>query len=89
MPPVAKVRRLQPAAAEHRDAAAQVMARLIGAAHQACRRLNPSVTAMAAAPVNASLTVSHRILVTLWFQVSRTVPVSHSRAISGRPRRRR
>jgi len=34
-----------------------------------------------------SLTVSHRVRVMLWFQVSRKVPVSSSRAISGAPQK--
>ena len=59
----------------------------MGAAHQACMRLNASVTAMAAAPISASLTVSQRVRVMLWFQVSRKVPASSSRAISGPPQK--
>jgi hypothetical protein len=59
----------------------------MGAAHQACRRLNASVTAMAARPISVSLTVSHRFRVMLWFQVSRKVPASSSRAISGAPQK--
>jgi len=59
----------------------------MGAAHQACKRLNASATAMAAAPTSASLTVSHLVRVTLWFQVSRKVPASSSRAISGAPQK--
>jgi hypothetical protein len=43
----------------------------MGAAHQACSRLNASATAMAATPISASLTASHRVRVMLWFQASR------------------
>ena len=57
----------------------------IGAAHQACIRLNASVTTMAATPISTSLTASQRVRVMLWFQASRNVPVSSSRAISGAP----
>ena len=42
---------------------------------------------MAATPVRVSLTASHRVRVTLWFQVSRKVPASSSRAISGAPQK--
>ena len=59
----------------------------MGAAHQAWMRLNASVTAMAATPISASLTASHRVRVMLWFQVSRKVPASSSRAISGAPQK--
>ena len=59
----------------------------MGAAHQACSRLNASVTATAATPISVSLTISHRVRVMLWFQASRQVPVSSSRAISGAPQK--
>ena len=59
----------------------------MGAAHQACRRLNASVTAMAAPPISVSLTASHRVRVMDWFQVSRKVPASSSREISGAPQK--
>ena len=59
----------------------------MGAAHQAWIRLNASVTAMAAAPISTSLTVSHLVRVMLWFQVSRKVPASSSREISGAPQK--
>ena len=59
----------------------------MGAAHQAWIRLNASVTAMAATPISASLIASHRVRVMLWFQVSRKVPASSSRAISGAPQK--
>ena len=42
---------------------------------------------MAARPISASLTVSQRVRVMLWFQVSRKVPASSSRAISGAPQK--
>ena len=42
---------------------------------------------MAARPVSASLTASHRVRVMLWVQASRNVPVSSSRAIIGAPQK--
>ena len=51
------------------------MALLMGSAHQACMRLSASVAAMAARPVSASLTVSQRFLVMVWFQASRYWPL--------------
>ena len=42
---------------------------------------------MAARPVSASLTASHRVRVMLWVQASRNVPASNSRAISGAPQK--
>ena len=87
MPPAANVNGLNRPPLNTDALPPRSTARLMGAAHHPCRRLNPSVTAMAAAPVSASLTVSHRALVTLWFQVSRLVPVSSSRAISGAPQK--
>ena len=50
-------------------------------------RLSASVTAMAARPVSASLTTSHRVRVMLWFQARVNVRVSSSRAISGAPQK--
>src|SRR6516164_11248371 len=61
------------------------MALLMGSAHQACMRLSASVTAMAARPVSASLTASHRVRVMLWVQARASVRVSNSWAISGAP----
>ncbi len=61
---------------------------LIGAAHQVCSRLSASVRAMAVRPPTASLTASHRVRVTDWFQARAAVPVSSSRAISGAPQNR-
>jgi hypothetical protein len=43
---------------------------------------------MAARPPTASLTASHRVRVTDWFQARAAVPVSSSRAISGAPQNR-
>ena len=63
------------------------MAVVMGSAHQACMRLSASVTAMATRPISVSLTVSHRVRVTLWFQASANVPASSSRAISGAPQK--
>ncbi len=62
-------------------------ARPMGAAHQAWIRLNASVTTMAATPISTSLIVSHLLRVMLWFQVSRKVPFSSSREISGAPQK--
>ena len=63
------------------------MALAMGSAHQVYIRLSASVTAMAARPVRASLTTSHRVRVMPWVQASRQVPVSSSRAISGAPQK--
>jgi hypothetical protein len=51
-------------------------------------RLRPSVTAIAARAPTVSLTASHRVRVTDWFQARAEVPVSSSRAISGAPQNR-
>ena len=51
--------------------AARSSALPMGSAHQAYMRLSASVTAMAARPVSASLTTSHRVRVMLWVQASR------------------
>ena len=51
-------------------------------------RHSASVTAIAVRPPMTSLTASHRVRVTDWFQASAAVPVSSSRAISGAPQNR-
>ena len=61
-------------------------ARLSGAAHQLNSRLSAPVTVTAASPPTASLTASHRVLVTDWLQARSKVPVSSSRAIRALPR---
>ncbi len=43
--------------------------------------------AIEASPTTVSLTASHRVRVTLWFQASWWVPVSSSRPISGAPQK--
>jgi hypothetical protein len=43
---------------------------------------------MAVRPTAVSLTASHRVRVTDWFQARAEVPVSSSRAISGAPQNR-
>jgi hypothetical protein len=43
---------------------------------------------MAVRPTTVSLTASHRVRVTDWFQARSEVPVSSSRAISGAPQNR-
>ena len=58
IPPVAKVSGLNRLPLNTETLPPRSTARLMGAAHQACRRLNPSVTATAAAPVSASLTTN-------------------------------
>ncbi len=60
----------------------------MGLAHQPRMRLNNPAAAMLAKPTTLSLTASQRSRVTLWFQASRNVPVSSSRAISGAPQNR-
>ena len=59
----------------------------IGSDHQSTARLPSPATATAARPTSPSLTASQRVRVTLWFQTSRCVPASSSRAISGAPQK--
>jgi hypothetical protein len=88
MPWLAKASELNRLMAKNVPVAPRPTARPIGAAHQACIRLRPSVTAMAAIPPTASLAASHRVRVTDWFQARTAVPVSSSPAISGAPQNR-
>ena len=64
-----------------------MLTRSIGLDHQVTMRLNSPAVAMLARPARASLTASHRVLVMLWVQASRRVPVSSSRVISGAPQK--
>ena len=87
MPRVAKISGLNRPPVNTEVLAPRLMARPMGSAHQAYMRLSASVTAMAARPVSASLTVSHRVRVMPWVQTSANVRVSSSRAISGAPQK--
>ncbi len=60
----------------------------MGLAHQPSIRLSTPAAARLARPRTVSLMASQRSRVTLWFQASRNVPLSSSRAISGAPQNR-
>ena len=60
-------------------------ARSIGPAHQDSSSPAIPAKSIAAPPPMAILTSSHLVRVTDWFHISRWVPVSSSRAISGAP----
>ena len=87
MPRVAKISGLNRPPVNTEVLAPRLMARPMGSAHQAYMRLSASVTAIAARPVSASLTVSHRVRVMLRVQANANVRVSSSRAISGAPQK--
>ena len=57
----------------------------MGLAHQVIIRLSRPAVTMAASPMRPSFTAIQRVRVTLWFQASRYVPASNSRAIRGAP----
>lgn len=57
----------------------------MGPDHQVTARLPRPAAAVVARPMSASLTVSQRVRVTVWFHTSRWVPFSSSRPISGAP----
>jgi hypothetical protein len=62
-------------------------AALIGPDHQLNSALSRPEVATAARPTMPSFTAIHRVLVMSWFQASRYVPASSSRATSGPPQK--